>query len=563
MSDQLGPESGDVDGVEPSQQMDLSEITRRQFIWIAGAGAILAACGASDSEGDDTSADDGGDDSEATETTAAAEDDSADTTAAEEAADAAAAGGALRVAFPESPNEFDPALYSAFPEYNTGHAIYDGLVRVDAALVPQPHLAESWEASDDGLTWTFNLRSGVTFHHGKEFGADDVVHTIERLIDEEVGSPLASTLGMISSAEAVDATTVQLNLDSPNGDLPLLLGAPQARIVPADRTQDEYRDDPSGTGPFTLVEHIPGDRTTFAANPDWWGDGPKVESMEFLAMPEATTQVQAISGGQIDIMWQLGPENISTLESTDGVDVLQVESGAYQTIAMQSDVEPFTDQRVREAVRKCVDRNGMLQAVLQGVGSVGNDHPVPAFNPFAADIPLKEPDIEGAIALLADAGFPDGLDLTLTTSEVRAGMVESATALQAMCEPAGIRITLDTAPPDNYWSDIWLNRPFFCSNWGFRPSLDETFSLVYTSDAKWNEGNYANADLDAAVAEGRASSDDAVRKEAYGTAQQILHDDGAVIISYFKPTLQAQRSTVSGYEAHPAQWMYLDQVTVA
>lgn len=538
-----------------------SVMSRRNFMWVAGAGVVAAACGGSDSDDADGETSSGDD---STTTTAAAETESDDSAGSDDGAgEAAAAGGTLRVAFPESPNEFDPALYSAFPEYNTGHAIYDGLVRVDAGLVPQPHLAESWEVTDDGLTWTFNLRSGVMFHHGKEFTADDAAFTIGRLIDEEVGSPLASTLSMIDSAEAVDAKTLQLNLSSPNGDLALLLGAPQARVVPSDRTQDDFRNDPVGTGPFTLVDHIPGDRTTFAANPDYWGAGPFVDGMEFLAMPEATTQVQAISGGQIDIMWQVGAENIGTLDAADGVDVLQVASGAYQTIAMQSDVAPYDDQRVREAVRMCVNREGMLQAVLQGVGSVGNDHPVPEFNPFVADIPLKAADVEGAKALLAEAGYPDGVDLTLTTSTVRAGMVEFATALQAMCEPAGIRITLDTAPPDNYWSEVWLNRPFFASNWGFRPSIDETFSLKYTSTAKWNEGNYFNDDLDAAVAEGRASSDDAVRKAAYGTAQQILHDDGAVIVSYFKPTIQAQRSNVQGYEAHPAQWMYLDEVTLA
>lgn len=545
------------------QQDGPSILTRRKFMWVAGAGIVFAACGGgSDGEGDEGSTDEDSSD------TSAADSDSG----GDDSGDSGGGGGddggggdtVLRVAFPESPNEFDPAKMSAFPEYNTNYAIYDGLVRVDANLVPQPALAESWETSPDGLTWTFNLRSGVKFHHGKDFVADDVVHTFNRILDPSVESPLATPLAIIESVEAVDDKTAQFNLSSANGDLTVIFGSPQARIVPSDRSQDEYRSDPSGTGPFKFVDHIAGERTTFEANADYWGDGPFVAGMEFLAMPEASTQVQALSAGQIDIMWQVGAENISTLEGADDVQVLNVASGAYQTIAMQADVAPFDNPKVREAVRKCVDRNAMLQAVLQGVGEVGNDHPVPSFNPFAAGIPLKEADIEGAKALLAEAGFPDGIEVELTTSTVRAGMVEAAETLQAMCAPAGINITIDSAPPDNYWSEVWLNRPFFTSNWGMRPSIDETFSLVYASDAKWNEGNWGTPELDAAIAAGRASTDEAERAAQYETAQQILHDEGgAVVIAYFKPTLQAQRGNVSGYVAHPAQWMYLDTVKVA
>lgn len=517
-------------------------LSRRQFLWLTGAtsaGAILAACAAP-----------------------AAQPSADPAPAADSAGGDMANGGSLRVAFPDPPNEFDPALVSAFPEYSVNYSIYDGLVLVDASLAPQPALAESWETSEDGLTWTFNLRSGVKFHHGKDFTAEDVVHSFSRILDEEVGSPLRAPLAIIDSVEAIDDMTVQFNLNSANGDLTVIMGSPQARILPADRDQDQYRAEPSGTGAFKFVEHVPGEYTAFEANADYWGEGPFVDEMRFLALPEAATQVAAISGGEVDILWQIGAENIPQLEAAPGVQVLNVPSGAYQTIAMDAREAPFDDTRVRQALRLCVNRPGVLQAVLQGVGELGNDHPIPAFNQFAADIPLKEPNIEEAKALLADAGYADGLDLTLTTSTVRAGMVEFATAVQAMCSEAGINITLDSAPPDTYWSETWMKTPFFCSNWGMRPSIDETFSLKYSSEAKWNEGKYFNSDLDAAVAAGRSASDPAERAEAYATAQQILHDDGSVLISYFKPVLQAQRDAVSGYTPHPAAWLYLNTVSV-
>ena len=429
--------------------------------------------------------------------------------------------------------------------------------------MPEPALAESWETSDDGLTWTFNLRSGVTWHDGSEFTADDVAYTFNRLIDPDVASPLAAALGILDSVEAVDPSTAQFNLNSPNGDLIIVLGSPQARVVPNGRSQDDLRSDPIGTGPFTFVEHVPGDHTTFAANPDYWGEGPFVDEVRFLAMPESTTQVAAIGGEQVDILWQVGTENLPALEGTDGVVIDSIASGAYQTIAMQSDKAPFDDARVRQALKMTVDRAGVQAIVLEGLGGLGNDHPVPDFNAFYNDdIPLRQPDIDGAKALLAEAGYPDGVDLTLTTSEVRAGMVPFATALQEMARPAGFNIELELAPPDTYWSEVWLNRPFFASNWGMRPSLDETFSIQFTSDAKWNEGNFGTDEIDAAVAAGRASSDPDERKSQYAVVQQGLHDEGGVIISYFRPVIQAWRESVSGYVPHPAQWVYLNNVKV-
>ena len=469
-------------------------------------------------------------------------------------------GGTMRIAFPETPNEFDPALVSAFPEYNTNYAVYDGLVRVDASLTPQPQLATSWEATDDGLTWTFNLREGVTFHDGSSFSAEDAAYSINRLIDEEVGSPLRASLAIIDNAEAVDASTLQLNLSSPNGDLVVLLGSPQARMVQAGSTSDSLREGSNGTGPFTLVEHVPGSHTLLAANGSYWDEGkPYLAEVRMIAMPEASTQVAAISGGQVDFLFQVGTENIPVLDRNRNVEVLEVESGAYQTIAMDARVAPFDDNRVREAFKLCVDRGGMLVAVLQGRGLIGNDHPIPAFNGFAKDIPQRQQDIARAKELLAEAGYPDGLDVTLTSSTVRAGMMESAVAFQEMAKDAGINVEINRVPPDNYWGEHWMKSDFFCSNWGMRPSIDETLTNQFYSGAKWNEGKYDDPDLDAAIDAGRSATDPAARAAHYGEAQQILHDSGGVVVSYFKPVIQAQSTKVQGFEAHPASWIYLHE----
>ncbi|MEZ4631313.1 MAG: ABC transporter substrate-binding protein [Deinococcales bacterium] len=467
-------------------------------------------------------------------------------------------GGTLRVAFTSSPNEFDPALGTSFEDYNASFAIYESLIKIDASLSPRPGLATAWENSDDALTWVFHLREGVMFHDGSSLGAGDAAHSINRLLDETVGSPLRTPLAFIDSAEALDEMRVQVNLNSPNGDLPLLLGAPQAKIVKEGSSSEDLRATPNGTGPFKLVEHLPGSHTLFEANADYWDEGkPYLEKLRFVAMPEAATQVAAISGGQIDFIWALGSENIPLLERTRNVSVLQVPSGAYQTIAFNAEMEPFDDPRVREAIKLCVDREGMLQAVLQGRGNVANDHPIPAFNAFYHDMPIRQRDPVKAKALLVEAGYENGLDLTLTTSTVRPGLIESAVALQEMAKEAGINISIDRVPPDNFWSEYWMKRPFFCSNWGMRPSIDETFMVAYHSEAKWNEGFYRDAELDAAIEAGRTASDPEIRKGHYAKAQELLHDRGGVVISYFRPVLQAHRDNVEGFNPHPAAWLYL------
>lgn len=469
-------------------------------------------------------------------------------------------GGTMRIAFPETPNEFDPGLVSAFPEYNTNYAVYDGLVRVDASLSPQPQLATSWEATNEGLTWTFNLREGVTFHDGSSFSAEDAAYSINRLLDEELGSPLRSALAIIDNAEALDATTLQLNLSSPNGDLVVLLGSPQARMVQVGSTSDSLRESSNGTGPFTLAEHVPGSHTLLSANESYWDEGkPYLSEVRFVAMPESSTQVAAISGGQVDFLFQVGTENIPVLERNNNIQVLEVESGAYQTICMDARVAPFDDVRVREALKLCVDREGMLVAVLQGRGLIGNDHPIPNFNSFASDIPQRKQDIARAKELLAEAGHGDGLDLTLTSSTVRAGMMESAVAFQEMAKEAGVNITINRVPPDNYWGEHWMKSDFFCSNWGMRPSIDETLTNQFYSEAKWNEGKYDDPEIDAAIDAGRSATDPAERAYHYAVAQQVIHDKGGVVVSYFKPVIQAQSTKVEGFEAHPASWIYLHE----
>jgi peptide/nickel transport system substrate-binding protein len=465
-------------------------------------------------------------------------------------------GGTLRIAFPGSPKRLDPAIMTVNEEYNATLAMYNNLVRVDPKLQTRPELATSWQPSDDLKTWTFKLRQGVKFHHGKAFTADDVVFTYKRLLDPDTASSARSILGFVDGAEKTADDTVVFHLNQANADLPTILGFAQGRILPADRSADQIAKEPSGTGPFKYKEWVQGERISFIRNEDYWEQGlPYVDEVRLVAMPEQASRDAALTAGTVDMIWQLNPEEKPTLEAVPGVSVLEIESGGYQPIVMRADKPPFDNLKLRQAMKYVADRPQMRQAVLLGLGSLGTDHPIPPVNPFYTDIGIRGRDLVKAKQLLNDAGYPDGIDLTLYTTDGRPGLVEQAVAYKEMAAPAGIRVNVQKVPNNVFWADYWLKKDFITSNWNFRPTADESLTVVHHSKAAWNESHWTSPKLDELIEKARAERDTTKRKAIYADAERLLQDEGPVVIAFFRPMLSALRESVRGFEIHPATWM--------
>lgn len=464
----------------------------------------------------------------------------------------------LRVALSLQPAQRDPALFETTEAFQFGFMLYDGLVWVDHQLMPQPMLAKSWEHDDSLLEWTFHLRRDVSFHHGTAFTAADVVYTLERLIAPEVGSQLRSVLSFVASVEAVDDYTVRIHCQTPNVDLPLLLGAAPARILAHDYDARLISSAPSGTGPFQMHEFVPGQRISFVRNEDYWdSEQLYLAEVHHFYLASLDEQVAALVAGDVDLIADIGSQHIEALEDNPEIEILEEVSGAYQTIVMQATEPPFNDTRVRQALKHCVDREAMRQLVLQGRGALGNDQPVAPMSPFWAELPVGSQDINQARQLLADAGHPDGLQLDLITSASRPGMVELANAYQEMAALAGITINVITVPTDIYWSDYGGRVPFHIGNWNFRPSIDETFMLAYHSISPGNESRWSSPKLDEWIDAARAEPDPDERKSFYRQAQQLIMQEGAVIVPYYRPILTAIRKSVQGFAPHPAGWLDL------
>ena len=483
--------------------------------------------------------------------------DQADKTAAKSAAPAVTQpkhGGTLRVALVKAHTIFDPHIVNDNPDIQLTRQAYDNLILRDPddlSLIPM--LAETWESNDDLTQFTFQLRSGVKFRHGKEFTAEDVVYSFERLLDPDVGSPIAATLDLVSNVVAVDRRTVRFELDSPNSYLPDLMALYHARIIPSDIDPERLANEEFGTGPFILKEHVAGERIVMVRNTDYWWEGyPYVDEVIFFYVPTSETRAAALKSGAVDVIFDLDASSVSALEAHPETRVSEAASASYLNLAMDMRVEPFDDILVRKALQAATNREAILQAAQFGKGSIAYDHPIPPSDEHfweGSQKAVPPYDIERAKALLAEAGYPDGLDLTLHTSTSAGTTVEMAVAFKESAAPAGIRVKIQQEPEDQFWNNVWMVKPFITVWWDGR-TPDEALSVVYKSDAIWNESRYSNPRVDELIIRARSQADLAHRRESYGEIQRILIDEVPRIIPVFRPIFQGLRHNVRGCEAN-------------
>lgn len=462
----------------------------------------------------------------------------------------------LRIAFSTQSEALDPATISTNTGIQTVLTIYEGLAYIDQAMTAKPLLAESWETSEDLLTWTFTLRQDVTFHHGTPFTANDVVYTFERILDPATGSPLRNVLNFIAAIEAIDDGTesgaVRFTLNTANVDLPLICSAPQALIIAHDYDDTQLTFSPSGTGPFRLVESIPEVRYSFVRNDLYWAkNGPAIDELHYFLLPSFETSRKALEAGEIDILIDIETDAAAELAENEAITIAASPSGSYLTVVMQATETPFTDVRVRQALKHCLDRTEIQKRVLGGHGEIGMDHPVPSISPFYAGISDLVQDVDTARQLLIEAGYPDGITLDLITAAANPGMVELAHLIQEMTVAAGFNIRATEVPADVYWSSYWMQVPFHIGSWNFRPSIDETFAIAFHSNSVWNESRWANEIFDGLIEQARGEVDATQRKAHYEQAQQLLMEEGAVIIPFFRPVLTAVRQRVTNFSTDP------------
>jgi peptide/nickel transport system substrate-binding protein len=450
-----------------------------------------------------------------------------------------------------SPENLNPQMTIIMESNRVNYHIYSGLTWLDETLTARPDLALSWAPNETADVWSFKLRTGVKFHDGADCTSEDVVASFERIMDPESGSAATSLLTMVDKVEANGADEVRFLLNTPYADMPRLVANLQMMVIPV-KLVDTLSTQPVGTGPYILTENVPGQRTVLKRFDGYFDleNEAFIDEIQIIPIPEEASKVAALTGGQIDVVNELLPISLPLVQNAPGIVLEEVPSGSYQPIVMMCDRPPFDDERVRTALKKSVNREGFVTAVLQGHGVTAADQPIPPYDPMYGDLPIPAQDIEGAKALLAEAGYPDGIDIEIHTSTGRVGMQESALTLKEQSAPAGFRFTVQSHPIDNYWAEIWKQVPIFTSNWGGE-SPDYIFSLNYISTTDQSESKWSNPDFDKLVAEARGTLDEAKRKELYTEAQRIMAEHGPIIVPYFRAHTSAWNEKLQGYPLFP------------
>ncbi len=445
-------------------------------------------------------------------------------------------------------DSLDPATYTATYIQVVGYQWGNCLVELDEKVRPIPELAESWEASADAAVWVFKLRKGVTFHNGKEMTAADVVYSVNHHRGPDSKSGAKGYLEVIKEVEATGKYEVTFELETPSADLPYVLSDYHVLIVPegSDFTK------PIGTGPYVIESFEPGVRTLAKRNPDYWKEGRAwADSVETLALNDLTARTSALQTGAVHFINRLDPKTVNLLERAPGVLVINVPSAGHYTFVMRCDTPPFDDNHLRLALKWGIDRDELVDKILRGFGRVGNDHPIPDFDPFFnAELPQRGFDPDKARFHFEKSGHEGPVQLHIADAAFT-GAVDAAQLYAQHLAKAGIELEVVREPNDGYWSNVWMKKPFVGSYWGGRPTADLMFSVAYKSDAPWNESFWKRPEFDKLLIEARAELDLERRRQLYWEMQKMVWEDGGEIIPMFNNYLFGARDNVDGFVPVP------------
>jgi peptide/nickel transport system substrate-binding protein len=511
---------------EPSSSGRLTRETFLRGALVGGAAltapGLLAACGGSSAP--DTAASSGG---------------------------AAKRGGKLRVAMVGggATETLDPN--AAVPNIDAARAsnLFDRLVHVRPDQTLEFDLAESMEPNANATEWTVRLRSGVVWHDGSPFGPDDVIYTLNRMADPKAALFGANVTAMIDmkSIRKADKMTLVLPLKTPSAEFPQLFQPPQMQIIKDGATDFKH---PIGTGPFKYVSFTPGQNSLFDRNADYWRDGhPYVDQLEIQSIPDPDARINALLTGQVDAIEYVPYAQAKAQTSAGTIRILNAPGSSMVPIYMATDLDPFKDVRVRQAMRLVADRPGLVEAAQSGFGTVGNDvfgFKQPEYN---TELPQRTQDIEQAKSLLKAAGMSD-LKITLWSSNVSPGMLESATAFAQQAKAAGITVNVNNGPASSYFGPKYLKQNFAQTQWPAF-SLYSWYQQAMAPDAPFNETHWGDPEWDKLYTETQATTDADKRKEMNFELQRILWERGGYLIWGFFPLLDGLAKNVGGVVPNP------------
>jgi len=465
-------------------------------------------------------------------------------------------------------------------------AIYNELVEYKPGTTEVgPGLADSWDISPDGLTYTFHLHHGVTFQDGTPFNADAVIAWLDRLLNKDNPNYYAKRPGIDSYVDftfhgvdkytKIDDYTVQIHMTRPNAEFLNSLAMVWMGVTSPAAVQKyglDYYKHPVGTGPFKFVEWVPNDHVRLTANNDYWQGKPKLQQIVFRVIPESSVRLLELEKGNVDVLADVSPADADTLKSDSSVTLLEQTGLMINGVALPTQTKPFNDPRVRQALNYAVNKDALDQSLYKGLATVMNSPLPPTEWSYDQSLPGYPYNPDKARQLLAAAGYPNGFKATLYVYPNPrvynpVGGPDLAQALQADLSKVGVDVTLQQLEWGAFlakvrsagFSDMCL------AGWsGDNGDPDNFLDALWGTDQipSGNEAHYSNKQLDTLLGQALASTNHDQRVIMYQKAQKIIMDDAPWIFLNYAKVIRATSTKVHGMVVSPTGMFFgLDKVS--
>lgn len=480
----------------------------------------------------------------------------------------------LTVGLSTEPAAIDPQFSRTGNSQQAAQHVFNRLVEPDANLTIQPALAVSWENTDP-LTWEVKLREGVTFHDGSPFTAEDVVFSLERAANiADSPAPFTANVAPIAGMEIVDPLTIRFTTTKPTPQFMELAGLVYivSKVAAETATIDDFNSGAAaiGTGPYKFVEWVPGDHVSFSANENYWGEAPKFENVTFRLISNAAARVAALRAGDVDLIDAVPPADKVSLEGVDGIALHSTASARIIYLGLDSardespwivgadgaplNPNPLKDARVRQALSKMIDRQLLIDRILTGAGEPAGQLVPAGIGGHSANLPPDTIDVEGAKALLAEAGFPEGFGITVHSSNDRfPGDGDIAQALGQLFARGGLTVSGVVTQPYNVYATAAGKQEFSAFIFSFGTTTPSSApgmtNVLMTNNAdagtgSFNRMRYSNPDYDAKMEEALAEFDPEKRNVLLAEAADIAFGEHAILPLYWPEVTWASRDGI-------------------
>lgn len=470
-----------------------------------------------------------------------------------------------------------PAQTSWLQQSNLMRQVGEYLTYTDHENITHPYLLKRWEAGDDLKTWNLHLRHGIHFNNGDPLTADDVTFSMRQWLDKDVGTSIKGLMGDyldVTGIEKVGDHHIRLHLKRPEIAVPEHLFHYPAIILNHRTFEGDFIKRPHGTGPYTVETYKEGDRAVFAARKDYWQNGadgkplPYLDRLEYIDMgTEMSAQIAAIQAGDIDFIDigdAPGTDVYNALKDNGDITISAVPSAQTRVMRMRVDMKPWDDNRVRTAMKLCQHHEKIRQLAFFGEGLLGQDVHVYQKHPEYCEIQPPGFNPEQARKLLAEAGFPNGLDVQLSISNGWPDVVRYAEILKEDAKAAGFNVIIQTMPSSQYW-EKWTEVPFGITPWTHRPLGTMVYNLAYTRNeagepVPWNETRWVDDEFSTLLDQANRTLDVPERRKIFCKLETIQLERGSIGIPYWRNIWFVARKRMKGVQSHPSGYTLFNEV---